>query len=161
MAIRISPADFPREIEARLLGTPGAIIRGLNRGAMEGQRILVQRTPRATGSTAARWRVKRGKGRTPPELENLAPHVGILDLGARPHPVSAEGLAALVRWAQLQLGLTRAEAVKAASAIAWKIRKKGAKPTYFVRDSMGDLRDAAARGVAYEIAVYARMKAIT
>ena len=91
-------------------------------------------------------------------IVNSAPHVGILELGARPHPVSAEGIAALTRWAQTQLGLLPEEARQAAHAIAWKIRKHGAKPAYFVRDSIPDLAQAMGRAINKQIRIYSKKR---
>ncbi len=158
MAIRLTPEEFPPEIRRRFRSLPGVIQRGIRAGTKEGERILAVRTPRATGTTAARWRV-RGNRQTGYSIHNAAPHVGILDLGARPHPVNKAGIRALTRWAQLVLGLDAEAAKRAAFAIANKIRKQGAKPTYFVRDSMDDLKEAVRRNVSRRIDAQAKRKA--
>lgn len=163
MSIRVHPDDLANELLARFARMPEVIIDGLNEAANEGVAILARRTPRATGSTAAQWRVRPGRayrnqygrGGILPEIYNGAPHVGVLEMGARPHPVSADGIAALTRWAQIQLGLDPVEAAAVARAIAWKIRKRGAKPTYFVRDSRPDLAAAMVRGVVKHLTKFA------
>ena len=55
MAISVTPAEFPKEIERRFKGIPKEIWKALNEAAHEGGRILAVRTPRNTGATAARW----------------------------------------------------------------------------------------------------------
>jgi hypothetical protein len=167
VGIRIRPEELAAELRARIKGTPEVIAKSLHRAALHGQRILAVRTPRATGTTAARWRVQAGKrwanqygvGVTLPEIYNPAPHIGVLELGARPHPVNAAGLAALTRWAVLVLGVSYEEAQQVANAIAWKLRHHGAKPTYFVRDSRGDLGHAVALELKRAFDAYARKKA--
>jgi len=153
VSIKIHPKDFPAEIAARFRETPKTIIRGMNDGAAFGQALLAHRTPRATGETAALWEVKPGNPATGegPVTHNDAPHVGVLETGARPHAVSPEGIEALARWAKLKFGLSPKDALDAANAIAWRIRKKGVKPTYFVRDSRRELASAMARGIIWSL----------
>jgi hypothetical protein len=164
MAIKISPQEFPKELKKRLRNYPKVIARGARLGAKEGARILKNRTPSNLGTTASRWEVNnRGgsskRGVRMPSIENRVPHVGILETGARPHPVNAEGIAALSEWARLKLGLSFEEADNAAHAIAWKIRKKGQEPTYFVLRSIPDLVAAMHRGMAKATRDYAKKKA--
>jgi hypothetical protein len=152
----IRPEDLGKVIQNNLKKMPGVIRAGAYLGALEGARLLAHRTPSFTGKTAARWKGHRGVGKKELAfIENDSPIVGILDLGARPHPVNAEGIAALTVWAAGKLGLPPDEAERVARAIAWRIRKKGTKPTYFVRDSKQDLADAAARNIAFKIEEHA------
>lgn len=67
-----------------------------------------------------------------------APHAGIVELGARPHPVSPEGRMAIARWAARKLGLSDKEAERASWAIANRIRERGQAPTYVVRSCLAD-----------------------
>lgn len=67
-----------------------------------------------------------------------APHAGIVELGARPHPVSPEGRAAIARWAARKLGLSDVEAERASWGIAKKIREVGQAPTYVFRSCLAD-----------------------
>jgi len=160
VGLRIRPQDLTKELRARFRKMPGVIKDGSHLGALEGQRILAVRTPRYTGATAANWRARRGIGKKElSEIHNDSPYVGVLEMGARPHPVSEEGVRAIARWAQLKLGVDAEEAGKIANAVAWRIRKKGQPATYFVRDSRGDLADAAARNIAYAIAEFAKRRA--
>lgn len=138
---------------------PEVVRQGAYWGALAGQRILALRTPRYTGTSAARWRAHRGTTkRELAEIHNDAPHIGIVEEGARPHPVSKDGVEALTRWARLKLGLDPESAKKVANAIAWRLRKKGQKPTYFVRDSKPDLTNAAAQNIAHAISEYSKRR---
>jgi len=73
-------------------------------------------------------------------ISSDAPQAGVIELGARPHPVSQEGRDAIAAWAQRKLGLSPAEAMRAAFLIARKISREGQKPTYLVRDSLPHAR---------------------
>jgi hypothetical protein len=157
-----------------------AIRKGTNRGAERARAMIVRRGPRDQGQLRASWHVKKGSERRPmarwlrakdaelAELRNDAPHAGIVELGARPHRVSQEGIQSIARWAMRVMSfktptdnLRRARnaavgprearqsgprqrpkdrrfaaALGIARAIAWRIRREGQKPTYFVRDAM-------------------------
>jgi len=159
MAIKVTAKEFPKEIEARFKGISRDIRQGMINGAEEGARILKVRTPKMTGTTANQWEVKKGRGRRPVSIVNNAPHIGVLELGARPHPVSFEGRIAIARWARLKFGVSPGEAQGIAEAIAHKIAAHGQKPTYFVRDSLDDLSAAMGRGVQKAIYEHAKKKA--
>lgn len=141
--IRLTPDRLAAQLRRDAREFPGEVLRGLKAGAHRGRRMLVRATPRVyTGQLKASW-VLRERGRTGPELTNVAPHAGIVERGARPHAVSAEGMAALERWAHLVLGLNDNDAKRAAWAIAQKFRREGQRGTFYVRDSLGKLRDLA------------------
>ncbi len=145
MRVPVSAAQLPARLRRLAQESPEALRRGIFMGAHRGRAILVRRTPRNTGATANQWDVRDGLREI--SIYNGAPHVGVLEAGARPHPVSAEGIAALTRWAMLKLGLDVEEARHVANAIAWKLRKHGQEPTYFVRDSMREIN----RGLGQEV----------
>ena len=67
---------------------------------------------------------------------NDAPHAGIIELGARPHPVSKEGQEAIKQWCMRKLKLSESEAASVAYLICQKIKKEGQKPHYFMRDAI-------------------------
>ena len=106
--IPIKANKLPKELQARFRAIPKTVLRGLNIGAMRGKAILQHRTPVSTGRLKAAWRVRKGtrwanqygSGNTNPEIQNSAPHAGIIEEGARPHPVSLEGIQSLTRWAR-------------------------------------------------------------
>ena len=52
-------------------------------------------------------------------------YVESVELGTRPHPVSAEGVLAIEDWVKHKLGITDKEAQRVANAVAWKIRMRG------------------------------------
>ena len=87
------------------------------------------------GILKAGWRA-RGLASKGAEVVNDAPHAGIIELGARPHPVSKEGVQAIARWAARKLGIAKKDAMGVAYRIASKIRAVGQKPHYLVRDSL-------------------------
>lgn len=127
-----------------------AVQNGLAAGARRFEALMVAKTKEAKkvdqGQFLAAWetRVRQGSA----EVVNDAPHAGIIELGARPHPVSEEGRANIARWFMRKLGLNEAEAKAAASAVARKLRRYGQKGTFIVRDNM----DQAGKLVGTEIA---------
>jgi hypothetical protein len=164
----VSVAQLPNELQ-KLEGKLGnALKRGVRMGLHRGRGIIVRRTPTDLGQLRASWKVKTSE--LVDELLNDAPHAGIVELGARPHKVSAEGWAAIYEWVRrhpeiygekkARSGVKRDKAgtvmsdnlgpFKGAdpeiSGITWaivkKINREGQKPTYFVRDSMDLLRKA-------------------
>jgi len=48
-----------------------------------------------------------------------------VELGTRPHPVSAAGVLAIEDWVRHKMGITDKEAERVANAVAWKIRMRG------------------------------------
>lgn len=74
-----------------------------------------------------------------------------VELGTKPHPVSAAGILAIAEWAKRKLPLGQAVSLKtgrplknkgideaalsAAHAIAWKIRRKGTQGAFMFRDA--------------------------
>lgn len=65
------------------------------------------------------------------------PYAGIIELGARPHPVSVEGQAAIAEWAVRKLGVDPKEAKSVAFLISRKIAREGQKPKYLVQGVIG------------------------
>lgn len=150
-----------------------AIGRGARRGAEHGRSIIVKKTPTDQGQLRNAWQVRQmpagpGTVNTLAELVNEAPHAGIVEHGARPHPVSAEGMEALYHWVRrnraefgflTKSGRTKkvtvdieAELRKIAEGIAFKLRTKGQAPTYFVRNARPALTRAAVVEVKAAIA---------
>lgn len=160
-----------------------------HRGAERGRGILVRVTPVDRGQARAAWRTRkfqselRGPDGTNPlaDILNDAPHIGVLEKGARPHKMSPAAIEALAGWvyrkiiggdkgaraaakaarpwAKRSSGASnkkgvddaRAEALRIANAIAWKIRKHGQAPKYFVRDARSEVVDALAAEVLAEM----------
>jgi hypothetical protein len=86
-------------------------------------------------------------------LLNDAPYAGIIEKGARPHTVSAEGRANIQRWVKRKLQIADD---KEAEGIAWaivkKIEKTGYKGTFAIQNSMEEFRQFAAEEVLAEVA---------
>lgn len=148
--VPITPDKLSAALIRRFSGIDQAISDGMYKGALYGQALLAHRTPRNTGAAAAQWKVSRralpalgakvSKRSVQAELVNDSPYIGVLEYGARPHPVSKEGIAAIARWAFLKLGVSAEKAQEIAQAIAWKIRRHGVAAHYFVRDSRGEIQ---------------------
>lgn len=150
-----------------------AIARGALAGAHRGRALIVKRTPVDMGPLKAAWRVKPGSTEfsggdtTLAELINDAPHIATVELGSRPHNVSAEGWAAIYEWVRRHYrggrlggkGRMRPRGMFAGlqpfrgedpviteitNAIVWRMKLHGTKPTLFVRNSTDELRNVMA-----------------
>jgi hypothetical protein len=180
--VKVSLEDLPN---ALMLGDENirqAVAKGTTAGAHRGRALIVRRTPTDQGQLRASWRVVAAAIRkgvegfadvTLAELINDAPHITIVELGAKPHTVSPEGWTAIYEWVRRHyrsagggvyaMGSAgtmvrrskrpvggpwkgddpRVEAIT--NAIVWRIRKYGQKPTLFVRNSVDELRDVMAK----------------
>lgn len=163
--ISIGIDDLPREIRKGEARFAKAMSRGLRMGAERGRGIMVRRTPMDLGQLRASWKVKATE--LVAELLNDAPTAGLVELGSRPHKVSAEGWQAIYEWVrrhpelygqkhartQVSATLTQLAALgpfkgldPEISSITWaivkKIEKYGQKPTFFVLLSLELLRTA-------------------
>lgn len=182
--IRIKAEDFPEAVRRRMKTIPDAIMRGMVSGANRGRTILVRRTPKDTGNAKAGWQVVP-KGRTV-ELRNDVPYVGVLEHGARPHPVSAEGVEAIAEWVRRKFMFTttvfrgpgrgKSGPVQQKQSrrkkmhrddpmveqITWgivnKLKKYGQPPTYFVKTSIPRLERALRREIRREIRKHAESR---
>lgn len=134
--------------------------------AQRGRSLLTSRTPVDLGQFKAAWRVRKVAGVW--TLINEAPHAGVMEAGARPHEVNEEGREALAQWVrrhipvvdtwvrtpkgvfQTKTKATRAEAKRGndireeidriVDLICFRLRTKGYKGKFFVRDSLPELR---------------------
>jgi len=141
MGIKIHPKDLRPELQTRLRkSVPRAVKTGMRLGAERGRTMLVRKTPVSSGQMKSAWKVRTGR-RGLPVIENDAPHAGIVEGGARPHGVNREGIEALTQWALRTFPGADEKTIK---NIVWgtvrKLKRQGQRPTYFVRDSMDDLR---------------------
>lgn len=178
--ITIGIDQLPRALQRGEERFAKALARGLRMGAQRGRGIIVRRTPVDLGQLRASWKVKAHDAVA--ELINDAPHVSIVELGARPHKVNAEGWAAIYEWVRrhpelygekrARSGVLRDERGRFKSAgdelgpfkgldpqitsITWaivkKIEKHGQKPTFFVRESLEFLRRALVEEVERQLA---------
>lgn len=180
--VAISLEDLPDAIRTGEERIHRAVRVGALAGAHRARALIVGRTPTDMGQLRAAWKVKEGGGggniltETIAELYNDAPHITIVELGARPHKVSPEGWAAIYEWVRRHLRKTTGTGAQyrlggggkmrprgagvtgpfkgsdpdvsaITNAIAFKIRKYGQKPTLFVRNSIDEMRAL----MAYEL----------
>lgn len=152
-----------------------AVARGALAGAHRGRAVMVKRTPTDQGQLRAGWKVTTGTavsgvdGGTLATLTNGAPHIAVVELGARPHAMSPEGWQAIYDWVRRHYrggalggtGKMRPQPRNSAgqlssgagpfhgpdpvisqvtNAIVHKIAKVGQKPTLFVKNSLDELR---------------------
>lgn len=161
----MTPSQLPHELVVRFKKAPHVMERASYLAAQRGRTLLVGKSPVDRGQFKNAWTVRRTK--TGVDVINDAPYAGIIELGARPHPVSQEGIEALVGWVwrhRASFGLgggkdAQAEVRRIAHAIAWKIRKYPTKPHYVVRSSMDDLRRFLAEEIERAMADFAKKKA--
>ena len=151
LRINITPGKLPTALREREAATKRAIQAGIRSGAERGRGILVNETPVDQGQLRASWKVRRAVAGLEAILLNDAPHAGVIEAGARPHPVSAAGREAIANWAwrnRRTLGIqTREDAVRVAWAIAAKIRREGQVGQFFVRKSL----PAVGRALVHEV----------
>ncbi len=94
--IYLTAAELPRVLAAHEKTLPKAIQAGIRLAAERGRTHLMRQSPVDLGQYKNSWRVKEtGAG---PTIINDSPHAGIIELGARPHKVSREGIEALTAW---------------------------------------------------------------
>lgn len=195
--VKISAAALPKALERRNEATFRAIAQGALRAAHRGRAQLVKESPVDQGQFKGSWKVRPGNAGTSgrrsaavaersravklADTINDAPHAGIIEVGARPHPVSAEGIQAITEWVLRQLrdqlgtasgpvqrgtGGRRAfnkasrqqQAEGIALAIARKIRLHGQEPQYIVRGNLALLHGMLEAEVARRIDAVSRRK---
>ena len=103
----------------------------------ESKSYIKAKTPEVTSELKGSWhyRVKmRGA-----VLFNDAPYAAVVELGARPHSVSMEGIENIKMWAMEKYGYSEKEATNVAFGYAKRLKKEGQKPTYFVENEKPEL----------------------
>lgn len=168
--ISVDLAKLPAALDRGERRMRRAIASGALAGAHRGRAVMMKRTPVDMGQLKAGWKVKpgatefTGPDTTLAELANDAPTIAMVELGSRPHKVNPEGWLAIYEWVrrhyrggklggkgrmrrQLRMGdderpFHGPDPVISAitNAIVWRIRKRGQKPTFFVRNSLDELR---------------------
>jgi hypothetical protein len=145
--IKISPKDLPTELRARIKGGNKLVRRAAYLAAQRARTRLVAKTPTDRGQARNAWKAYRTTNGA--VVENSAPYIGILELGARPHPVSREGIDAIREWVRRNIRFTvqtksgkfvqRKHGIddpmldEITWAIVNKIKKYGQPARYFVR----------------------------
>lgn len=170
--ISVTLKELPGALDKGDAAIRAAVAFGARAGAERGRAYIVSKTPTDLGQLRASWKVRKGAGDVFAELVNDAPHIAIVELGARPHMVSAEGWAAIYEWVRRHhrggklggAGSMRPRRTLAApvgpfkgddpeiSAITWgivrKIQKYGQPATLFVLNSLDTLRTLMATELA-------------
>jgi hypothetical protein len=164
--IKIRPEQLGAALTSAAQNASQAVQKGLYLGAERAVAHLKKTSKVDRGQYKNAWRHRSLPGGSRQVL-NDAPHAGIVERGARPHPVSAAGWMAIFRWVLRHLPefgvsakaarmTTRAlssrrskssgavswtveEATRITNAIVNKIRTRGQEPTWQVRDSMPKL----------------------
>jgi len=181
--IRTTPGKLGALLRRRDNAARKAVQRATLRGAARGKALLARVSPTDLGQLRSSWEIKRtGMGisgtaaaftrsGTLAVLQNNAPHAGIVELGARPHPVSWEGFEAIYFWVYRHrhyFGMVtksgrrkrvdakgwqssgrsggevweeNPEIASIARGIIWKLAREGQKPTYFVQSKLDFLQD--------------------
>lgn len=158
MAIRITPKELPAELRARVRGGPVLVRKATYLAAVRGQAYMKSVTKVDRGQLKNAWKAKRVDNGA--VLENSAPYAGVIELGARPHPVGVYVWSLIREWVRRNItyqvkaksGKNKGKLVtkrhskddEMLDEITWgivgKIRREGQEPTYFVRNSMPKLQ---------------------
>lgn len=151
-ALRRGFEQAPEATRREMLGTMTQATLLLEREAKE-------RTPKATGLTAAS--IASDAFSTPAgvigTVGSSQASLSFVELGTKPHAVSAEGREALAEWAVKRLGVSRKEAPRVAFLVARKIARRGTKAQRPLGEAIAAtegqvlrmFEDAAARVAAY------------
>jgi hypothetical protein len=146
----LTPRGLTKLLEKQAREISKAAKRGALSAATRGAAKLQKKVPRDTGDLARSFRV--GHTSTGAQIRIDAPHAGIVERGARPHRVNAEGREALAGWVagwvRRRLKITdEAEINAVVAGICRKLEREGQKPTWFVRN----YRTEAARVLREEV----------
>lgn len=181
--IKVTAKEIGRELTERNRGIRRRTQKAMMRSALRGQAMLARRTPKDLGQAKAGWRTSKpvvSNVAAAVDLYNDVPYVGILEHGARPHPVSREGWLAIYQWVRRHFTFSTKIArgknegkrsrqkmmdqgdpmlAEITNAIVYKIQKYGQRPTYFVKRSMPELRKSLGREVDMQLGRYSKQRA--
>ena len=155
--IKLTPGQLAVTLRGHVKRMPAAARRGLQLAAHRSRSYLVQAMPVDTGLLKNAWKVfQHEMGTLAAEVLNSQPYAGIIERGARPHPVSEEGRMALLLWVKRKLGVTDEEEAKAiVESIAWKLARVGQKGKFIVRDALPRFGEWAKQEVARQFDIEA------
>lgn len=104
----LAPEQLAGALAKGKAGLMDAVRRGVRNSARRGRAHLVRVTPKDSGLLKASWKdTTTGPGATSTTVAmvyNDAPYAGIVEAGARPHPVSEEGQLAIYEWVKRHFG---------------------------------------------------------
>lgn len=163
----IEEKDLARAMRREAKKVPRVLVVSGQRAAYRGKARLIAATDEKRivdmGQFKNSFHVQKGAHDLPAVLYNDAPMAGVIELGARPHPVSQEGIEAIAAWARRTMGLSQVEvsgpvmkgsggrkkfargvqddiAMGIAISIARKIKAKGQEGRFVFHDELGTLR---------------------
>jgi hypothetical protein len=150
----IRPSEVASVLRAHAKSFPMAVKAGAGLAAQRGRTHLVRTSPVDTGMYKNSWVVlDLAMGmESRVTLENNAPHAGIIELGARPHPVGRAGIEALTQWVKRKILRGAYSGVrKNASAAPKRGRKLSATAQAYKAQANWTLDDEAKK-IAFAIA---------
>lgn len=138
MAINIKLGQLEQTLRRDIKARREAVKNGISSASLRGRALLTSRTPTgATNLLKVAWQVR--KAQSGYLIENTAPYAGVIEGGARPHPVSLEGRLAIQHWAMRKLGMDEKEAAGLADGVAHKLAEYGQQGTFYVKNSLPEL----------------------
>lgn len=135
MSIRIT--SFASLLRKQATEMPKQARKGLRQGIRRGKALLVRRTPVYLGE------MRNSYQDSDTRIRNDAPHAGVVERGARPHGVSAEGRAEIEQWFMRQRGLDEKRAKAAAWGYIQKLKVEGQEGEFIVEKALDELRGLA------------------
>lgn len=167
--IRTTPDKIGKLLQRRAKAHEKGVRRAALSAAHRGKAMIGRYTPSDLGQLSLSWNVRGdAKGALLAELYNDAPHAGVVEMGARPHKVSAEGWGAIYEWVERHFPEARDEegGVDAygndpeVSRITWAIVKKigreGQKPTHFVKNRLRVFHEITIKEINHHLAKLAK-----
>lgn len=128
MSTAITMRAIGDELQRHEKAQRAALLRGIRSGARRGRAILVSKTPKDRGQAKAAWSTfLHGDSGLVASNENSAPHIGILECGARPHKVSWEGIFAIYQWIERHFRLTSGGAMVAGGGNKGRLTATGSR----------------------------------
>ena len=131
--VSIKMGGLSARIKADVKARGDSIKKAEKAAALRGRNHLVSITPVDMGVMRAAWQVRDGGDGV--EIENDAPHAGIIERGARPHKVSQAGREALADWARRK-GIPEEEIPSMVWGICKKLEAEGQRGLFLVKDSL-------------------------
>lgn len=138
---KIDPKDINRVFSETSKRAKDSLMNALKKGAHKGKETLKEATPQDTMESSKAWKVKGSPKKNNLRIHNSSPYVGVLELGARPHGVNAEGRASIQAWVLRNLSSDEQEASRITQGIIEKIKREGQKGTFFIRLSIPEIGD--------------------
>jgi hypothetical protein len=84
-------------------------------------------------------------------VDSDCPYAGVVELGARPHPIGKAVRERIAAWGVRKLGLSESDAKRMAFFVGKKLATEGQKPTYVVRGVTKSAGAWLAEAMKYEL----------